>query len=62
MEVYKIFLETLILIILVLLFYYIVDGRSWYKSRFDKIDNQYEHISDWIDDINNTLKQWELSE
>lgn len=58
----QVIIEFMILVILVLLFYYIVDWRSWYVERFENLDKQYENITTWIDNINDTLKQWELSE
>lgn len=58
----QVVIELMILIIVTLLFYYIIDWRGWYIEKFDNLDRQYEHITIGIDEINETIKQWELSE
>lgn len=58
----QVIIEFMILIILVLLFVYIIQWRDWYIKRFQKLDIQYEYISSELQDINQTLNQWELSE
>ena len=58
----QVVIELMILIIVTLLFYYIIDWRSWYIEKVDNLDRQYEHITIGIDEINETIKQWELSE
>lgn len=59
---HQMIIEFLILVVLVLLFVYIIQWRAGYIQKFENIDRQYENIATGIDDINNTMKQWELSE